>query len=339
MPSTTFEEKTFRKASKFLEALRLSKPEWWDYHGLTDDVDRNWVRHWYFRGQRDSKWSLMPSAWRKYEDKSKDFIGIARTHAIRNRILLSLPIPIQEKWLSLGKSLPKDASDEEWRRNGEVVVQAYAEGLLINEFLQLAADLGHRVPYAREWISLTIKFIEKYIGGLYGDANDELWMHPVVALAQHHRISTRLLDWTRNPFCAAFFAAVEVANNPDPNKKIAVYAINNIILKYHIKLVSVPGSEIDFLRAQGGVFTYDSKGDELFVQRGQYPSLETSMGYIGAMFNPVFTPKKYMLPQTEAPELLRLLWLEGVTQAHLMPTLDNVSEALKTKWWLVDKTN
>jgi hypothetical protein len=63
MPSSTFEDKAFKKASKFLDALRLSKPKWWDYHELTDEPDRNWVRHWYFRGQVDSELSLLPSAW------------------------------------------------------------------------------------------------------------------------------------------------------------------------------------------------------------------------------------------------------------------------------------
>jgi hypothetical protein len=221
-------------------------------------------------------------------------------------------------------------------------LQACAEAILIKEFLDLAADLGHRIPNSREWTNLLRpdlgSFIDHYVINHYKNADyiDDVWMHPVVALAQHHRITTRLLDWTRNPLFAAFFAAVEVADNPDPKKEIAVYAVNDLMLKNHVKLVAVPGSEIDFLRAQGGVFTYDSKGDDLYIRTGQYPSLETSI--IGNTLDPANRPKKFTLPQTQASELLRLLWLEGVTQAHLMPTLDNVSVALQTKWRLIDKT-
>jgi hypothetical protein len=336
MPATTFEETPFEKASEFLDTLRLSKPKWWDYPKLTELPDRNWVRHWYFRGQSESGWSLTPSAWREAKDKSKDFIGIARSQIIP----AGIEVPLRNNWNLLGKSA--NGTSDEWQNTYTVVLQACAEAILIKEFLDLAADLGHRIPNSREWTNLLRpdlgSFIDHYVINHYKNADyiDDVWMHPVVALAQHHRITTRLLDWTRNPLFAAFFAAVEVADNPDPKKEIAVYAVNDLMLKNHVKLVAVPGSEIDFLRAQGGVFTYDSKGDDLYIRTGQYPSLETSI--IGNTLDPANRPKKFTLPQTQASELLRLLWLEGVTQAHLMPTLDNVSVALQTKWRLIDKT-
>lgn len=41
------------------------------------------------------------------------------------------------------------------------------------------------------------------------------------------------------------------------------------------------------------------------------------------------------MPVSQAPELLRLLWIERITQAHLMPTLDNVANAVKMKLRLI----
>ncbi len=38
--------------------------------------------------------------------------------------------------------------------------------------------------------------------------------------------------------------------------------------------------------------------------------------------------KKLILPSSEAAELRRLLFAEGVSRAHLMPTLDNVRHTL-----------
>lgn len=48
--------------------------------------------------------------------------------------------------------------------------------------------------------------------------------------------------------------------------------------------------------------------------------------------------KKITLPTSEAGEVLRILWLEGITRAHLMPTKDNVVTALKTKWKVLDES-
>ena len=334
MSSTTFEIKSFRKASSFLNALRLSKAVWWEYHDLVDDADRSWQRGWFFRGQASSDWLLTPTAWRKPEKKEDpDYIQIAKTSLSDPRAAGSaIHDSLKRKWDVLGKPAPTDG---EFKNTGLVLLQALAEKVVINEFMRLASDIGYRIPNWTDWTPPAVEFIDKYVNGINAKQNDAIWMHPIVALAQHHQVPTRLLDWTRNPLCAAFFAAVEAADKPNPKKKIAVFAIHQMALQDHIKLVKIPGSEIDFLRAQGGVFTYDSLGDKLFIKNGQYPSLETSIENIPRSIHPKLKTKKPTLPQTEAPELIRLLWLEGITQAHLMPTLDNVSSALKTRWRLI----
>ncbi len=45
---------------------------------------------------------------------------------------------------------------------------------------------------------------------------------------------------------------------------------------------------------------------------------------------------KLVLPAKEVGELLRLLWAEGVSRAHLMPTYDNVTKSLIAKWKFYD---
>src|SRR5688572_29154658 len=61
-------EHTFRfmKASKFLEALRLSDIRWQVYGG------NEWQINWIFRGQGDSKWPLIPSTLRRLFERYRD---------------------------------------------------------------------------------------------------------------------------------------------------------------------------------------------------------------------------------------------------------------------------
>src|SRR5690606_11758126 len=98
----------------------------------------------------------------------------------------------------------------------------------------------------------------------------ELWPNPklfeVMALAQHHGVPTRLLDWCRTPYVAVYFAATTALRryrswtNQD---RIAVWAFNietENLYRDNLDVIRVPGSVSANLAAQAGVFT---------VQRGK----------------------------------------------------------------------
>ena len=44
----------------------------------------------------------------------------------------------------------------------------------------------------------------------------------MTALAQHYRVPTRLLDWTFKPLVAAYFAAIDCAQNPDDKRPVSL---------------------------------------------------------------------------------------------------------------------
>lgn len=309
-------------AQSMMTALEIS-PRW--------TPDTAWSSPWVFRGQRDATWGLMPAAWR-----NDNTIQIQRLARLRQGFAEQFESRIREQ-LERNPNL-KEA-------NVEFVVKSYsqarAEFALILEFIRLADELGHSVPGMDTYLRLANY---EYLYDIEDFPSVSLLpaINPAAALAQHHGIPTRSMDWTRNPLYAAYFAASEVSTTSNDGS-IAVWAIRPDYLRTqgaadHHNMGytpfldhTVPNSDNRYLHSQEGLFIHPTYGCAYCAKTGEFHSLEA---FAVAVEQELSAPtiRKLTLPYSEVGELLRLLWLKGVSRAHLMPTLDNVTKALCSRW-------
>ena len=95
--------------------------------------------------------------------------------------------------------------------------------------------------------------------------------------------------------------------------------------------MTCPRYQHSFLHAQNGLFLYDLHANEHYCTKGKWPIFEDIIEDIWDKKHNELC-KKLTLPVSETEHLLQLLWRERISQAHLMPTHDNITEALKFKW-------
>jgi hypothetical protein len=150
------------------------------------------------------------------------------------------------------------------------------------------------------------------------------------ALAAHHGVPTRLLDMSWTPEIAAFFAADDINCK---GLDMAVWAINiDAISNTNVAPLYLRRHQFSFLHAQDGLFLFSYKAPLDSMRLGRWPALEeTILGSVrGSPSGPIV--RKVTLVSSERDRLLQKLWAERISRAHLMPTLDNVSSALRTCW-------
>lgn len=349
-------EEKIETAKEFLDTLRITNRRW-------ISKLNNWETSWIFRGQPDANLPLKPTALRppalkrpnleRFKQKYRE--KFEKEHSvILEGDLAEIAIHIEKGEITAdeGKQNTDDRSSLT-NRQLELSVQYFAEMQAIKEFTEFADKLGHPVPGANEFIDIRVNnydhlpeedFLISQFVRFPVDSDPFNVNCSAVALARHHGVPARLLDWTENPLIAAFFAAEELTSDKDADKdfnlhegRIAVWAISKQIFSGNehasvsispLQLIARPRHEIGYLLAQKAVFTHDKGANGWFLKTGVWRSVEEAIDN-----NPEYL-KKLTLPVREVGELLRLLWLEGISRAHLMPTYDNVTRALQTKaWW------
>lgn len=213
--------------------------------------------------------------------------------------------------------------------------QLHNELRAVEEFVTLANEVGLGIPSDSAHVWMAGLKADHIHAGMHDPLAPwpPVELVPIFALAQHHGVPTRLLDFTRHPLVALFFAARDpVQASTEGN--MAVWAINaNTLVNAgpwsgadHFAVINTGGFANDFLRAQRGVFIHHLRMNRWRKAEGCWPSLdEALLRYEYA--KPVGV--KFEIPRSESAEILRLLSYENVTVAHIMPTYDNVVNAIQ----------
>jgi hypothetical protein len=221
------------------------------------------------------------------------------------------------------------------------------------DFCTAADHLGFHVPGDRPELRDPRLAIPRYDPHQFPPI-EKLHMY---ALAQHYGVPTRLLDWTRQPLVAAYFAVekfTRLESEITPDHRCVVWALDQGLVQEMAKrsvrretkrlptkpptdpdifFVTAPTASNPNLAAQGGVFTLvqPRSGDPHPI-----PDIDEALGKLArrvpnrwASDGPFLY--RFTLPATQARLALRMLAAKGVHAGTVRPGFASIMDMYRER--------
>lgn len=161
----------------------------------------------------------------------------------------------------------------------------------------------------------------------------------VLSLAQHHGLPTRLLDLTRNPLVAMFFAASEKYIDKQQDGEMAVWFFPfGFNKKSKIKIHGGTPSLSGHIKGQSGSFMYlesDLENSREIISKESHPLscvYEPHPPFEDLFSNQNSLPEKHLIDKKHASSVLRYCRLSGVSEKTIFPSMEGVVMEVKNRW-------
>ncbi|HNP82744.1 MAG TPA: FRG domain-containing protein [Nitrospira sp.] len=180
-----------------------------------------------------------------------------------------------------------------------------------------------RDTLAKDLIREFYEECERYSPWRYGSDDPR-----VLAMAQHHGLPTRLLDWSFSPYVAAYFAfSWFMFEKPSMEQtgNVAIWVLNRVELEKkapqgQLQIISVQDYENSRLGSQFGLFTYLKTNES---------SLEDYL--TSDAVNLASALVKLELPRVSAREALQDLILMGIHHGTIFPGREGIAQTIKLR--------